>query len=155
MPQLTRMTQVLGKSPTFPDWTASSLHPCANTAKIHDGIAEMPKYRVSGGDDVRGIGAGWSSPAGGGPFGWMNVATSMRELPTYLKGDVDRDWGSVYEVDPYVADALPAQAAMHQREVTRSGLYSMGPLAEPVKLPDATPNSDNRTDLQRQGMQDR
>lgn len=152
VPQLTRMTQVLGKAPTFPDWTAASLHPCANTAKIHDGIAEMPKYRVSGGDDVRGIGAGWSSPAGGGPFGWMNVTASMRELPTYLKGDVSRDWGSVYEIDPYVADALPAQSAMHQRTITHSGLYSMGPLAETVKLPDAVPNSDNRTDLQMPGQ---
>lgn len=150
VPQLTRMTQVLGKAPTFADWTAASLHPCANTAKIHDGIAEMPKFRVSGGAEVRDIGTGWSGPAGGGPFGWMNVTTSMRALPTYLKGDVDRDWGSLYEVDPYVPDALPAQAAMHQREETHSGLFSMGPLPEPVKLPDAPANSENRPDLQQQ-----
>lgn len=148
VPQLTKMTSVIGNAPTFPDWTAASLHPCANTSKIHDGIAEMPKFRISGGADVRDIGEGWSSPEGGGPFGWMDVTTSMRELPTYLKGDVDRDWGSLYEVDPYVADALPASAAMRQHTVTHSGLSSMGPFAAPVSLPGNVPNSDNRADLQ-------
>lgn len=147
-PQLTKMTTVVGDAPTFLEWTAASVHPCLRPSSIHDGIAEMPKFRVQGGGDVRGIGPGWSSPDAGGSFGWMDVATSMRELPTYLKGDLNRDWGSLYEVDPYAPDALPATAAMHQRPVTRSGLWSMGPFARTVHLPGNVPDSDNRADLQ-------
>jgi arabinosyltransferase C len=147
VPQLTRMTDVIGSSPTFLEWTAAFQHPCLQPSGIGDGVAQMPRYRITAGAEFRPIGQGWSSPDAGGPFGWMDVATSMRELPTYLKGDVSKDWGTLYEVDPYVADALPAAAAMHQHEETHSGLYSPGPFAPPIHLPGTVPNSDNRADL--------
>ncbi len=154
VPQLARLTDVVAKAPTFLDWSAAMQHPCLQPSKIHDGIAQMPQYRVSGGADVRDIGAGWSSPDAGGPFAWLDVATTMRELPTYLEGDVNRDWGSLYEIDPYVANALPAQAAERTHTETRSGLTSMGPLTEPMHLPGPIPNSNNRTDLPKNGREE-
>lgn len=146
-PQLTLMTDVVGAEPTFVEWTAAFVHPQLNMTGIRNGIADIPRYRVAAGDEVRDVGQAWSSPDAGGPFGWLNVATSMRELPTYLKNDVDRDWGSLYEVHPYEPDALPAEAAMEVRSETHSGMWTPGPTSQPIELPGDIPRSDDRSDI--------
>lgn len=146
-PQLTNMTEFIGDQPTYVDWPAALVHPCLRIPSLSNGIAEMPKFRVSAGAEVREVGQGWSSPDAGGPFGWMNITTSMRELPTYLKNDLHRDWGSLYAVDPYVPDALPPQAAMDVREETHWGTWSPGVLSRNVQLPGDVPSSDDRNDV--------
>ncbi|MGW1682344.1 arabinosyltransferase domain-containing protein [Saccharopolyspora sp. NPDC002376] len=146
-PQLTRMTDVVGDAPTFVEWTAALVHPCLKMTNIHDGIAEVPHYRVAGGGEVRSVGQGWSSPDAGGPFGWLTVATSMSEMPTYLKNDLQRDWGSLYAVHPYDPDALPAEAAKQVRTETHWGLWTPGPLTKPIHLPGDVPNSNDRADV--------
>jgi arabinosyltransferase C len=152
-PQLSNMTDVVGDAPTFVEWTAALVHPCLEMSTLHNGIAEMPKFRVAGGGAVRDIGQGWSSPDAGGPFGWLNVAASVREMPTYLRNNIDRDWGSLYAVDPYEPAALPAQAAMSVHTETHWGMWSPGPLTKPVQLPGDVPSSDDRTDLPQLGGQ--
>ncbi|GAA2789095.1 arabinosyltransferase domain-containing protein [Saccharopolyspora taberi] len=147
VPQLTRMTDVVGDAPTFVEWPAALLHPCLHTVRQRDGIAEVPRFRVAGGGDVRAVGQGWSSPDAGGPFGWMNVAASVRELPTYLRNDINRDWGSLYVVDPYAPEALPAQSAMKTHTETHWGNWSPGPLPKSLRLPGDVPDSRDRTDL--------
>jgi arabinosyltransferase C len=146
VPQLMTLTQYVGKSPTFIDWPATFVHPCLQIPSISHGVAEVPKFRISGGAEVRDVGQGWSGPDSGGPFGWMDVTTSMRELPTYVRDDVQRDWGSLYEVDPYEADALPAQAAMEVHTETHWGTWSEGALSKKLHLP-GVPSSDNRNDI--------
>ena len=147
-PMLTRMTDVVGKSPTFVEWTAAMVHPCLNVTSIHHGIAELPRFRVSGGGEVRGTGQGWSSPDAGGPFGYLNVATSMAEMPSYLRNDVGNDWGSLYEVHPYEPDALPAAAATTTYLEEHWGWWRPGPTPNPITLPGDAPDSNNRPDLQ-------
>ena len=146
-PQLTNMTQFVGDQPSFVEWPAALVHPCLQISGMRNGIAEVPKFRVSAGAEVREIGQGWSSPDAGGPFGWMNVTTSMRELPTYMKNDIHRDWGSLYAVDPYEPDALPAEAAMEVHTETRWGTWTPGPLTKPIHLPGDVPSSDDRNDI--------
>ncbi|WP_010313485.1 arabinosyltransferase domain-containing protein [Saccharopolyspora spinosa] len=146
-PQLVNMTDFVGDQPTFVEWTAALVNPCLQLPGVHHGIAEIPKFRVAAGAEVRDIGQGWSSPDAGGPFGWLNVSTSMRELPTYLKNNIHRDWGSLYAVDPYEPDALPAQAAMDVHEETHWGNWTPGPLSKTVHLPGDVPNSDDRNDV--------
>ncbi|CAL99550.1 arabinosyltransferase C [Saccharopolyspora erythraea NRRL 2338] len=147
-PQLRNMTDFVGDAPTFVEWTAALVHPCLQIPGIRNGIAEMPKFRVSAGAEVRDIGQGWSSPDSGGPLGWLNITTSMRELPTYVKNDIHRDWGSLYRVDPFVPDALPAEAAMEVHPETHWGTWTPGPLSKTVQLPGDVPNSDDRNDVQ-------
>ncbi|WP_412809327.1 arabinosyltransferase domain-containing protein [Saccharopolyspora sp. MS10] len=147
-PHLTRMSDVVGDAPAFVEWPAAMVHPCLEITSIHHGIAELPRYRVSGGGDVRGTGQGWSSPDAGGPFGYLNVATSMAELPTYLRNDLDNDWGSLYEVHPYEPDALPASAATRTRREEHWGWWSPGPTPNPIVLPGDAPDSNNRADVQ-------
>ncbi|MCA1189793.1 arabinosyltransferase domain-containing protein [Saccharopolyspora sp. 6T] len=146
-PRLTRMTDVVGDAPAFVEWPAAMVHPCLNMTSIHHGIAELPRFRVSGGGDVRGTGQGWSAPDAGGPFGYLNVATSMTELPTYLRNDLGNDWGSLYAVHPYEPDALPASAAAHTHEEDHWGLWSPGPTPNPVVLPGDVPDSNTRSDV--------
>ncbi|MEV5537509.1 arabinosyltransferase domain-containing protein [Saccharopolyspora shandongensis] len=146
-PQLVNMTDFVRDQPTFVEWTAALVHPCLQLPGVHNGIAEIPKFRVAAGAEVRDIGQGWSSPDAGGPFGWLNVSTSMRELPTYLKNNIHRDWGSLYAVDPYEPDALPAQAAMDVHQETHWGTWTPGPLSKTVHLPGDVPNSDDRNDV--------
>ncbi|PXY30323.1 arabinosyltransferase [Prauserella coralliicola] len=134
VPALERMTDVVGDTPTFLEWAAAFQHPCLSPSTVVNGVAEMPKYRVSAGGSFRDIGESWSSPKAGGPFGWINVTTRARELPTYLKGDFNRDWGSLYVLEPYEPDALPAEAAEHQRTVTRTGLWTPGQFVLPSQL---------------------
>ncbi|EQD85267.1 arabinosyltransferase domain-containing protein [Saccharopolyspora erythraea] len=148
-PQLIRMTDVVGDAPAFVEWPAALLHPCLRTARVRDGIAELPRFRVSAGGELRGVGQGWSSPDAGGPFGWLNVAASVRELPTYLRNDIRRDWGSLYAVDPYTPEALPAQTAMDVRTETHWGRWSPGPLPRTLRLPGDVPDSRDRTDVPR------
>ncbi len=147
VPQLTTMTKVIGAAPTFVEWTAALVHPCLNLARLHHGVAELPKFRIAGGGIMRDMGQSWSAPGAGGPFGWLNVAGSVRAMPTYLKGELHRDWGTLYVVDPFESDALPAEAAMEIHTETHWGLWSPGPLTKAVKLPGGPPSSNGRTDI--------
>ncbi|MGP4016333.1 arabinosyltransferase domain-containing protein [Saccharopolyspora sp. 5N708] len=147
VPKLTRMTEVIGNGATFVEWPAALVHPCLRISGLYNGIAEMPQFRVSAGEEVRDIGEGWSSPDAGGPFGWLTVASSVRELPTYLRNDPQQDWGSLFVVHPYDADALPAQAALEVHSETHWGTWSPGPLTQSVELPGDMPSSDDRTDI--------
>ncbi|NHD19273.1 arabinosyltransferase [Actinopolyspora sp. BKK1] len=151
-PQLTNMTEFIGDAPTFVEWTAAFQHPCLQLPDISHGIAEVPRFRVAAGGALDSVGQSWSSPDAGGPFGWMSLTTSMRELPTYMRGDIHRDWGTLYAVDPYAPEALPAQAAMHIEHETHWGTWSPGKLSRPVQLPGDVPSSDDRNDAsQRDG----
>nr|WP_244515744.1 arabinosyltransferase domain-containing protein [Actinopolyspora xinjiangensis] len=145
-PRLTNMTEFIGDAPTFVEWTAAFQHPCLDLPDIRHGIAEVPRFRVSAGGTLRSVGQGWSSPDAAGPFGWLNVTASMREMPTYLRGNIHRDWGTLYTVDPYRPEALPAQAAMDIEWETHWGTWSPGPLSRPVQLPGDVPSSDDRND---------
>ncbi len=147
-PQLTNMTDFVGDSPTYVEWTAAFVHPCLQPSRIRNGIAEMPEFRVAAGGEQRGMGQGWSSPEAGGAFGWMNVTATMREMPTYMQGNIHRDWGSLYTVDPYAPDALPAETALVQHREMHWGRWSPGPISPTVSLPGDVPTSDDRNDVQ-------
>ncbi|MEV4645832.1 arabinosyltransferase domain-containing protein [Saccharopolyspora sp. NPDC049357] len=147
VPVLTTMTNLIGSQPTFVEWPAALVHPCLQPAKIRNGVFEMPRFRIAGGGIMRDMGQSWSAPGGGGPFGWLNVGASVRQLPAYLQGSPNRDWGTIYVVDPYNPDTVGAEAAMQVRSETHWGDWSPGPLTDAVKLPGRVPTSDGRTDL--------
>ncbi|HEX3790030.1 MAG TPA: arabinosyltransferase domain-containing protein [Pseudonocardiaceae bacterium] len=127
VPNLVQMTSFIGNSPTFVEWTSAQGYPCLRPFDTSDGISEMPKYWLSSGETLAASGQQWSGPAFGGPNGWINAATSVRLLPTYLRNDINRDWGSLYAIDQDVPDALPANAAMTVQHTTHWGWYSPGP----------------------------
>lgn len=147
VPRLTTMTAVVGGAPTFVEWPAALVHPCLSPASLHHGVVELPRFRVAGGGMLRDMGQSWSGSSGGGPFGWLNVAASVRAMPSYLRGDLHRDWGVFYVVDAYEPDALPASEAVEVHRETHWGTWSPGALPKAVKLPGGPPSSHGRTDL--------
>jgi arabinosyltransferase C len=147
VPSFVRMTDAVVGRPAFLEWPVGLAHPCARPFNTVNGVAEMPAYRVTGDGDVRRQGTGWSASDAGGPFGWLNVTATVRKLPTFLDGQIDRDWGTLYAIDPYEPNALPASAAERVTEETHSGLWSPGPLPNPIYLPGTAPKSDNRTNV--------
>lgn len=135
VPKLTKMTQFIGASPVYMEWPAALVYPCLRQPSLRNGVAEMPKYRIAAGTGLRTVGQDWSGPEAGGPFGWLNISSTVRELPTYLRGDISQDWGTLYIVDPYVAKALPPSAAEQVHHETHWGTWSPGPTPTPVKIP--------------------
>lgn len=67
----------------------------------------------------------WQSHSSGGPLGYTDLLTTPVEVPTYLRDDPRRDWGSLQRL----RKRLPAEpASLEIRRETRSGLWSPGPL---------------------------
>lgn len=140
VPQLTRLTDFVGNSPTFIEWPAAFAHPCLQIPLISHGVSQLPRFRITGSAEVRRIGKDWSSPDAGGSYGWMDVTEAMRPLPTYLRGDPQRDWGELDVLDPYAPNTVPAQAAMQVSTQIRWGTWSPGPVSTVVPLPGAIPS---------------
>lgn len=132
VPTTVPMTDFLRNQPVFMEWPVPLVDPCIQPFNTRNGISQMPTYRISGGTDIRQVGQTWSAPDAGGPFGWLNVAATERTVPTFLRGDINRDWGTLYAIDPYVPAAAPTTEI---RQVTHWGLYSPGPGSRPIELP--------------------
>ncbi|HWE91013.1 MAG TPA: arabinosyltransferase domain-containing protein [Pseudonocardiaceae bacterium] len=143
VPTMVRMTDFLGSKPVFMEWPVALVDPCIRPYNTQDGISEMPAYRIAGGTDLRDVGQTWSAPDAGGPFGWLNVNSTETTLPTFLQGDLNRDWGTLYAIAPD-ARAAPASAALQVQHVTHWGLYSPGPGSRPIELPGVPQKSNDR-----------
>ncbi|MQA10599.1 MAG: arabinosyltransferase [Pseudonocardiaceae bacterium] len=122
VPKLTTLTQRLGDEPAYLDWPAGFMHPCIKLAAWHDGIAEVPKYRITasplaGNDEV-------SSNMGGGPLGWLEEVANQPEVPSYVKNEPGLTWGQLLEVEPYARAGKPRVV---RGEEIRPGWWSPGP----------------------------
>ena len=120
-PTLTTLTDRVGTAPVYMDWPVPFVFPCLNPPKMHDGILELPAYRIT--SDPLVPGAGWSNTEGGGPLGQFREVADEPEIPTYLVGDPDRKWGQLLGVDLYVPGVAPT--VVHDEEV-RPGWWSPG-----------------------------
>lgn len=129
VPQLQQMTEFVGRqTPVFFDWPVGFVFPCLRPAGVSNGIAQVPEFRILSTSPQRDAGYYWSDRHGGGPFGWLAVIATQRELPTYLAGDWNRDWGELNIVVPAVPAGEPT--VVEGKEV-RWGLHS--PDASPVE----------------------
>lgn len=127
VPQLTRMTELVGGSPpVFMDWPVGFVHPCVQPAAVRNGIAEIPGYRLLPDDRLTVQSENWSGAFAGGPLGWLDVVATERELPSYLEGAWDTDWGKLTAIEPVDSDAeVPT---VRTGTAVRSGWWSPGPL---------------------------
>ncbi|MDQ3886225.1 MAG: arabinosyltransferase, partial [Actinomycetota bacterium] len=127
VPQLVPMTAVVGQhTPVFMDWPVGLVHPCLRPFAVTNGIAEMPEYRLLPDDLLASYSVVWSSEGGGGPLGWLGIVAKERELPTYLKGAWDTDWGKLTAIEPRVPGAKAA--IVRTGTEVRPGWWSPGPL---------------------------
>ncbi|PTR22471.1 arabinosyltransferase C [Rhodococcus sp. OK519] len=129
VPHMRTLQSVVGSTaPVLIDWSVGLAFPCQRPFAHQDGVAEIPEYRIL--PDRVGAQAtnAWQDAIGGGPLGWTSLLLTAQTIPTYLDDDWRRDWGSLERFAPIVESAQPAQVDVEQ--VTRSGLWSPGPIRE-------------------------
>ncbi|KWX21255.1 arabinosyltransferase [Mycolicibacterium wolinskyi] len=127
IPQLRTLQEVVGSSdPVLLDWLVGLAFPCQRPFGHQYGVTEVPKWRIL----PDRFGAEANSPVmdylGGGPLGISELLLRPSSVPTYLKDDWFRDWGSLQRLTPWYPNAEPARLDLGT--ATRSGLWSPAPL---------------------------
>nr|WP_236789019.1 arabinosyltransferase domain-containing protein [Amycolatopsis sp. GM8] len=122
VPTFTTLTQRVGNAPVYMDWPAAFVYPCMNPVTSHDGISQVPAYRITAG--TLAPEAGIADNIGGGPLGWLEEVASEPEVPSYLEGDPGQSWGQLMQIEPYTEGTTPH---VTQGEKTVWGWWSPGP----------------------------
>ncbi|WP_370332860.1 arabinosyltransferase domain-containing protein [Mycolicibacterium hippocampi] len=127
IPVLRTLQDVVGSTdPVLLDWLVGLAFPCQRPFDHRNGVIEVPRWRIL----PDRFGAEANSPVmdylGGGPLGITELLLRSTTVPTYLKHDWFRDWGSLQRMTPYYPDAEPARLDLGS--ATRSGLWSPAPL---------------------------
>jgi len=127
IPQVRTLQEVVGSSdPVLLDWLVGLAFPCQRPFDHRYGVIEVPKWRIL----PDRFGAEANSPVmdylGGGPLGITELLLRATTLPTYLRDDWSRDWGSLQQLTQWYPDAEPARLDLGT--ATRSGLWSPAPL---------------------------
>ncbi|SDR28213.1 arabinosyltransferase C [Tsukamurella pulmonis] len=126
MPRLQSLQDYVGRqSPVLLDWLVGAQFPCLAPMPHQYGVATIPEFRVLPDKGAAKMTTNWQSHSSGGPLGYTDLLTTPVEVPTYLRDDPRRDWGSLQRL----RKRLPAEpASLEIRRETRSGLWSPGPL---------------------------
>lgn len=123
VPVLDTLNNVIGsEQPILLDWAVGLQFPCQRPFDHWAGVAEMPNYRILP-DRPLAVSSTdtWQAADNGGPLGFTEVLARPEQIPTYLKNDWARDWGSLERYVPNYPDAVPADITT--TEVNRSGLW--------------------------------
>ena len=128
LPQTRTLQDVVGsQAPVLLDWSVGLSFPCQRPFDHRYGVAEVPEYRILpdrvGADSTNA----WQDAFGGGPLGWTPLLLTAETMPSYLNHDWARDWGSLERYSPL--DPAAVTARVDTAEVTRSGLWTPGPIA--------------------------
>ena len=105
VPTFTTLTQRVGHAPVYLDWPAAFAYPCVDPVVSHDGISQVPAYRITAGDLAPE--AGIADNIGGGPLGWLEEVAAEPEVPSYLAGDPGQSWGKLIQIEPYTEGVAP------------------------------------------------
>ncbi|WP_067696772.1 arabinosyltransferase domain-containing protein [Nocardia jejuensis] len=127
VPKLQSLDSLVGHTdPVLEDWHVGLAFPCQRPFDHHDGVAEVPMWRIL--PDRVGADASnaWQDDIGGGPLGWTGLLLKSATIPSYLNHDWARDWGSLEQFTPYAPDAKPAELSVTVD--TRSGLAKDAPI---------------------------
>ncbi|MCT1641079.1 arabinosyltransferase domain-containing protein [Dietzia cinnamea] len=126
-PELVTVQEMVGSdSPVLLDWAVSLQFPCQRPFAHHAGVAELPEYRILP-DRPLAVSATstWMSYEAGGPLGWVETAQRARTIPSYLRHDWNRDWGSIEAYTPLgtYQEEPPAPAEVTTGTETRWGWW--------------------------------
>ncbi|MEV6878227.1 arabinosyltransferase domain-containing protein [Amycolatopsis sp. NPDC051128] len=122
VPTFTTLTDRIGSKPVYVDWPASFVYPCVQPVTSHDGISQVPDYRITAGalaDEAQ-----WASSTNGGPIGWLEELAEEPEVPSYLIGQPSQSWGQLLQIEPFTEGIAPT--VVHG-EKTVPGWWSPGP----------------------------
>ncbi|MFC9965459.1 arabinosyltransferase domain-containing protein [Nocardia ignorata] len=127
VPKLQSLDSFIGRTqPVLLDWAVGLQFPCQRPFSHENGVAEVPNYRILP-DRPLAISSTdtWQAQEFGGPLGFAQMLAARVTIPTYLKDDWARDWGSLERYDQHI-QAEPAQ--LETTTTGRDGFWSPGPL---------------------------
>ena len=129
-------TRFSSDTPGLLDWTVAFQYPCQRPFMHHAGVTEIPEFRIMPDAPGKQQLSGFMDFLGGGALATAEAVNYSYEIPGYLKDDWQRDWGSVakYERRTNSVGEAPKLAEINEEVVTRSGLYTPGPMK--VRNPD-------------------
>ena len=119
------LTDLVGKTdPVLLDWSVALAFPCQRPARARYGVLETPLWRIAPdriGEEINS--QRWMAGDYGGPLGIIENELSPTVLPSYLRNDWARDWGSIMSLEPLVPQRT---ADLTISTDTHHGLWSPG-----------------------------
>ncbi len=127
IPRLRTLQDVVGSTdPVLLDWLVGLAFPCQRPFGHQAGVISVPKWRIL----PDRFGALANSPVmdylGGGPLGITELLFRAETVPTYLRDNWFRDWGTLQQLVQYYPSAQPARLDLGT--AIRSGWWSPAPL---------------------------
>jgi arabinosyltransferase A len=130
VPVLESAQQFLGpQTPVMMDIAAAANFPCQRPFSEHLGVAELPEYRILPNFKQVVVSSNqWQSAEDGGPFLFIQALLRTSTVPTYLRNDWYRDWGSIERYHRVVPASDAPNAVIDQGSVRVFGWTRTGPI---------------------------
>ncbi|MGV0810336.1 arabinosyltransferase domain-containing protein [Mycolicibacterium boenickei] len=130
VPTLQTAQQFLGaQTPVLMDIATAANFPCQRPFSEHLGVAELPEYRIL--PNVKQVVVSsnmWQSAQKGGPFLFIQALLRTSTIPTYLRDDWYRDWGSIEKYNRVVPESEAPTALIDQGTQQVFGFSRPGPI---------------------------
>ena len=130
VPVLQTAQEFLGsQTPVLMDIATAANFPCQRPFSEHLGVAELPEYRIL--PDFKQMVSSsnqWQSAEDGGPFLFIQALLRTATIPTYLRGDWYRDWGSIERYIPVIPPDQAPEAAIEEGSTRVFGWSRGGPI---------------------------
>ena len=126
MPELQTLQEYVGSTqPVLLDWATSLQFPCQRPFGHYGGVTEVPAFRILPDRDLAVSSTStWQAYGAGGPLGLTDLALDAQTVPSYLRNDWNRDWGSLERYTPYgTYPGLPVPAEVDFRSTQRWGWW--------------------------------
>jgi arabinosyltransferase A len=130
VPVLQTLQQLIGShAPVLMDIATAANFPCQRPFSEHLGVAELPQYRILPDHKQTASSSNlWQASKSGGPFLFTQALLWTSTIPTYLRNDWYRDWGSVEQYHRLVSADQAPDAGIEQGVVTVYGWSRQGPI---------------------------
>jgi arabinosyltransferase A len=122
--------QLLGsQTPVLMDIATTANFPCQRPFSEHLGVAELPDYRILPNFKQVVISSNmWQSAEKGGPFLFIQALLRTTAIPSYLRDDPYRDWGSIERYERVVPERDAPNAVVDQGTARVFGWSRSGPI---------------------------
>ncbi|WP_333617770.1 arabinosyltransferase domain-containing protein [Dietzia sp.] len=124
--QLESLQDYVGSDdPVLLDWAVGLQFPCQRPFGHHAGVAEVPKFRILPDRPLAVTATStWEDYKAGGLLGLTNMSLEAESVPSYLRDNWNRDWGSLERFTPYgTYSGEPVEAQVDTKVESRSGMW--------------------------------
>lgn len=130
VPVLQTAQEFLGtQAPVLMDIATAANFPCQRPFAEHLGVAELPEYRIIPNFKQMVVSSNqWQSADDGGPFLFIQALLRTATVPTYLRDDWYRDWGSIERYIRVVPRDIAPEAVIEEGTANVFGWSRGGPI---------------------------